>query len=442
VAIPYREVIASPELAAGFVDATMIDRYLDAGSSRGELLYLGFGETWTQVAPGLASALAHPAPSHVHGYVISQYGLPRLQRALRAYIGSSHRLPAHAEPGAHYEVAVTSGGTRSAMFDFARTLLLDPTLEMDLAAGRRPIVIAQMPGWDYAGVAEDLGYGARFLRLRHGMGHQPSADEFDGLVAQVAADPASSLALVVINAQHNPTGQNWDQAVVRHMIRGAFKAGAAVLIDDAYYGVHDPGVVPTSALAILLDELHEAPPAARRRWLAVRSLGKQFHCSGWGLGAATAHPDTLRTAMHRIHLQHGFATAIPLQHAMSTWLESPASQRYLDESNRAYAGKRDAVVAGLQSHLGYPAHTVHRGVCGGFMRAPLPHGYRSAPDPVHTFRQDVLDRTGVLVGVDRWTDRDDDEPPCFRLYLGPPQGVLIDALTRLQQAGFHYGRET
>lgn len=437
MAIPFHEVVASPDVATDFVDASMINRYLGDGSPSGELLYFGFGESWTQVAPGLAELLAQPVPSHVHGYLMSQHGLVSLQRVLRSYIAEDHRLPGDVAPGEHYEVAATSSGTRGAMFDFARMLLADPALEMDVGPRRRPVVIAPTPGWDYAGIVAGIGYSTRFLPLRADAGYQLSADEFDGVVDQVAADPESALALVVVNAQHNPTGQNFDPSAVRHLIRRSFAAGAAVLIDDAYYGVHDPGAVMTSALAILFEELEHAPPTARRRWLAVRSLGKQFHCSGWGIGVATAHPRTLGTMMNRFQLQRGFSTGVPLQLAMAMWLGSPAAKHYLDETNREYAAKRDMVTEVLQTRLGYPASRCFRGVSGAFARIAIPSRHWDTSGGMTEFRQRLLDRTGVLVGVDQWADSKPDDPH-FRLYLGPPQEVLAEGLDRLIRSGFHY----
>ena len=438
--IPYQQVVAGSALPTTFTDIALMHGYLDAGSPVGELIYLGFGETWTQVAPGLAATLARPLPRHAHGYVISQYGLPALQEVLRAYIASTHRLPSCLRAGRDFEVAATSGGTRAAMFDFARLLQLDPATAAP--PGKIPVLVAPLPGWDYKGVVEPLGYRTRFLPLREGNGCQPSPEEFDDALDAVAADPGQQLALVAINAQHNPTGVNWHIDVVRHMVRASLRAGAAVLLDDAYFAVHDPGLVPTSALGLLLEELQDCPPEARRRWLAVRSLGKQFHCSGWGLGAATAHPDTLHALLNTVHLQRGFATAVPLQHAMAAWLADPAAERFVDENNHAYAEKRALVGALAEGVLGYPAGAVQLGECATFLRLRVPTSYQGTGESIEAFRRACLARAGVLPGVDRWNARWPDgstpDPPCFRVYLGPPAPVLEEALTRLAHAGLTY----
>ncbi|MCP3800650.1 pyridoxal phosphate-dependent aminotransferase [Allokutzneria sp. A3M-2-11 16] len=380
MSIPFREVMTGPELPTRFTDAELVTRYLDAGSPAGEPIYLGFGETWTEIAPGLAKILATPMPPHSHGYVISQFGLPRLQKVLRGYIAETHGLPA----GADFEVAATAGGTRNAMFDFAR-------LVRQSVRDRTPVAVVPMPGWDYEGVFSALGYETRYLPLRAETGYQLSTEDF-GVV-----DGAD---LVVINAQHNPTGVNWDATAVRELIR---RTDAALLLDDAYYGVHDPGITPTSALRILLEE------QPRQHWLAVRSLGKQFHCSGWGIGAVTSTPSTLDILLNEELFHHGFAAAIPLQYAMAEWLENPESATFLGHMNEEYAAKR----AALKTTLKDEDH--HLGECTAFMRF-------KAPDA--DFRLRCFRETGVLFS-------DSTPSSWLRLYLGPPLPVLTEAFERV-----------
>ncbi|MEU4341248.1 pyridoxal phosphate-dependent aminotransferase [Nocardia sp. NPDC023852] len=381
-----------------------MSEYLAAGSPAGELIYLGFGETWTRTAPGLTAGLA-ALPTHTHGYVISQYGLPRLQRVLRSYITRTHGLAP--EFSGDYEVAVTAGGTRNAMFDFGRMLRADGVTT----------VLAPMPGWDYAGVFGPLGCRMRYYPLDAG---QP-------VTTDLAMDHNT---LLVINAQHNPTGANWRPELVRQLLEAARAAGAAILLDDAYFGVHDPERTPTSALRLLLRQTPES------RWLAVRSLGKQFHCSGWGIGAATAHPHTLDTLVNQWQFQRSFASAIPLQEAMASWLSDPASERYLAEQGREYTEKRSAVHDSLCTELGYPADLAQVGEFAPFAHVPLPRAQRHGS--VAQFRRECLRQTGVLVGVDRWDAEGGDRSPCYRLYLGPPLPVIIEALTRMSKARYGY----
>lgn len=439
MSIPYPHVITPQGVATRFADATLVSDYLDAGSPAGELVYLAFGETWTQTAPGLIAALAD-LPPHAHGYVISQYGLPRLQRALRTAIAEGHRLPADAEPSRDYEVAVTHGGTRTAMFDFARLLVRDDGLSQNGSTKVRPVAIAALPGWDYATVFESVGYRMRYLRVGDHENAAPSPWDIDDAAGTIASSGTERLAAVIINAQHNPTGSNWSEETVRHLVRTAISADAAVLIDDAYFGVHDPALTPTSALRVLLEELRDAPRRARKRWLAVRSLGKQFHCNGWGIGAATAHPETLDALVNTLLFHRGFASAIPLQEAMATWLQDPAADDYLAESGREYAIKRIAVREFLVSRLGYRPDSLQLGAFAPFARIPVPDlPHRRIPPGTDDFRQDCFRRTGVLIGGDRsygGPHAARETRARFRLFLGPPLPVLMEGLTRIADAGY------
>lgn len=425
VPIPYSEVIAGPELPTRFTDTALVADYRASGSPAGELIYLGFGEAWSDTAPGLVAALGE-LPGHAHGYVISQYGLPRLQRVLGEYLTHSHCLPPEARLGRDYQVAVSHGGTRNAMFDFGRLLLAD-------ASPGQPLVIAPMPGWDYAGVFTGLGYRTRFLPIRQQLDHQPDPAELAGLLA---GRDRGRPTLVVINAQHNPTGTNWAPDSVRALIRLALEQDAAVLLDDAYFGVHDPALRPTSALRVLLEELLQVAPARRRRWLAVRSLGKQFRCNGWGIGAATAHPETLGRLVNDVQFQRGFASAVPLQQAMASWLADPAAQHYLDAAGREYTEKRTQVRDLLTRRLSYPPEGFQLGEFAPYARITLPAGHRSVAE----FQRECLAKSGVLVGVDRWSTDNDahEERPCFRLFLGAPLAAVREALARMAEAGYRH----
>ncbi|WP_330230267.1 aminotransferase class I/II-fold pyridoxal phosphate-dependent enzyme [Nocardia sp. NBC_00508] len=242
--------------------------------------------------------------------------------------------------------------------------------------------------------------------------------------------PDSPFRRPQLNAQHNPTGANWRPDLVRRALAAARTAGSAILLDDAYFGAHDLRRTPTSALRLLLEE----SPASR--WLAVRSLGKQFHCSGWGIGAMTAHPRTLDELVNQWQFHRSFASAIPLQEAMATWLASPESENYLAEQGREYTHKRAVVRELLSSELGYPETITQVGEFAPFARVPLPRARRRGS--VTQFRRECLTGTGVLVGVDRWSATSDDEPLCYRLYLGPSLPVLQEALHRMSRAGHGY----
>jgi len=414
-------------------DAPLLREYLKNGCPHGDAIILSFGETWTASPPALTSKLAD-VPRHAHGYQFSMYGLPALVDALRDRVRREHRLPEGSRERGEYEVAAAWAGTRGAMFDFGRIVLGRSN------DARKPVCIVMGPSWDYEGVLTPLGFAMRYVHLRADEHFAPSLPRFEEAVAAVA-DEGSRLAMVVINAQHNPTGVNWDAAFVRGAVRRAIAAGAHVLVDDAYYGVHSPRVEPTSALAIVLDEARQAGGSARDAWLCVRSLGKQFHCNGWGLGVLAASPATLDELVNEKNLQHQLMFGAMMQDAMARWLESPESDAFLASQNAGYEEKR-ALLHQLQTErLGYPASALRLGECTSYTLMPLPPAYARTTKTAAAFVDDVFARCGVLLAPAwPWPLAPDEHTlvPYVRVYIGPSAATLREALERLERAGFHY----
>lgn len=407
---------------------------------------LNLGEAHQAPHPSLVAAM-QSLPAHAHGYLMTPYGSPVLREVLRPYITTTHRLHRISELGVDYDVASCAGHTRSVMADFGRLLIEESDRVRRgsplrggvraLVRGSRPIAVISDPAWDYAGVLAPAGYDMRTFSVRREGQYQPDVTEVTEVLARARRDTTGPV-LLAVNAQNNPTGANWRPEVVRGMIRAALAADAAVLIDDAYYGVVDPGVVPTSALAILLEELRGLTPAARPRWLAVRSLGKQFACNGWGVGAQTASPDTLRL-LGELLTRRTYPGG-PLEPAMAAWLSSPDSRRFLDHHNERLATKRAEAGRLLADELRYPPSGFYTGQCATYLLLRVP--------PWVTgwgldYRRLVLKRTGVLLGEARMSTPG--RPERFqgdhvRLYLGAPEEVVTGALKSMASAGLTWGK--
>ncbi|WP_067474419.1 pyridoxal phosphate-dependent aminotransferase [Actinomadura hibisca] len=425
------EVTEDAGVRRRFEDAAWIDDYLRDGSPHGEPIYLSVGETWSQAPTGLARLLGEEMPSHVHGYIISQYGLPALQRVLRSYVPQTARIPDALTVGEDYEVAVACSGTRNSMYDFG-------CLIRENARGR-PLVITYAPGWDYHGVFSGLDFQFKYLPLRAEEAFQPDPAHLERALRDLDA-PAD--AIVVVNAQHNPTGINWSADRVRRILSAAADAGANILIDDAYFGVTDTGTQATSALRLLLED-HPRPPG---RWLAVRSLGKQFNCNGWGIGAITASPDTVDRLVNDHMAHRSFTCAVPLQYAMAEWLKSAESASYLEQFRRTCTEHRALVADFLTRELHYPAESFHAGDCTSYLVFPVPPAYQEHADGVDRYRRDCFTETGVLLGAGTMTpedpaDQDVPDPfPFVRMFLAPPRDTVETALHRLRDAGFSWSR--
>ncbi|WP_407566335.1 pyridoxal phosphate-dependent aminotransferase [Streptomyces sp. 184] len=404
----------------------MLDRHQSCGGSHDELIYLSLGESWEGPPAALREALGRVAP-YEHGYILTPYGLPALQDALRTYIPATHGLDPR---GLHrdYDVAVSQSSTRSAMFDFGRLLRLK-------RPEGRPVLVCSTPGWDYPGVyaSPSLGFEVRRFTLPPEHGYQPEVAEVAEILRRARRDTDGPV-LLAINAQHNPTGADWSPQTVRAMIRAALATGACLLLDDAYYAVHAPGTTPTSAPAILLDELAALPEGDRPLWLGVRSLGKQFRCNGWGIGAATAAPATLE-ALAQLLTERSYVTAVPAQAAMAAWLADDACDAYLEAQRAAYEARRRQSVRLLADVLGYPPHGYVAGRCGAYLLARIPPAFDV---PGTDFRELVLRRCGVLLGEAHMSSPGTARNASgsrIRVYLGGGAADLDEAITRMAKEG-------
>jgi aspartate/methionine/tyrosine aminotransferase len=434
---PLQDIAGPPGLTNPYGDVALLRSHRDQGHDLSGVIYLSLGETWKGPPSGLLAAL-RDVPAHAHGYQLTPHGVPALREVLRDYITRTHHLAEVSVLGSDFEVAGTAGSTRSAMRDFGRLLLEDqPT------ASARPIAVCGSPGWDYPGVYTPLGYEMRHFALDVDRGYQPDTAEVKECLSQARQDTTGPV-LLIVNAQHNPSGSNWSADVVREMVRAALEFDVHVLVDDAYYAVHDPAVTPTSALRILLEEIASLPSGVRRpRWLATRSMGKQFNCNGWGVGAAVAAPETLEDLYARLLPQHTYTTAVPLQAAMAAWLADPAADAFLAEQRAAYAVTRAEVAERIQRDLHYPADSFFAGDCGPYMLVPVPPSYAvsgvsGATSSDGDFRRHCLQRAGVLLGEGYMSTPGrpvQTSQDVIRLYLGLGPEVLATALERIANAG-------
>ncbi|MFJ6687009.1 pyridoxal phosphate-dependent aminotransferase [Streptomyces werraensis] len=394
-------------------DTIWLTRFLARGDGL-EPIMLGLGERWDGTPPGLLAGLV-AAPPSAHGYQLSMYGLPRLRAVLRDYLRETHRLTGFDDA---FQVAVSWTGTRSAMRDFGE-------LVAARSGGRRRLnALAVAPAWDYGGILEPTGFRMHYLDPTAAGCWEPTPD----LVSAFAPTLSERLDLVVVNAQHNPTGLSWTGDTVRALVRLAADHQAAVLIDDAYYGFLDPDEGPTSALLELLSE----PTASGLPWLAVRSMGKQFNCNGWAIGAMTGPPALLDDLVNDVRSRHTYNHGAHLQSAMADWLsDRDAVTAFLAKERAGYATRRRAAVEGLTKA---GVTDIVAGPAGPYLLYPLPAGH--AGDRM-SYLETCAVETGVLMS-DAWPAARSLAPRAgrhVRMYLGRPPETIAEACTRLAAAG-------
>jgi aspartate/methionine/tyrosine aminotransferase len=417
---------------AGAGDVKLVQKYYGSRPPYEEVLYFSIGETWSQIAPGLKKMFEEgPHPIDGHGYQLYPYGLPELRQTLKKYIQESHKFPHTILEQASIETVVAGQGTRTAMFDFGRVIAENST--------SKPVVISTIPGWDYRGIFEPLGFCNEVISLSPHKGFMPQFEDYEEKASQIKKSGDFELSIVTINAQHNPTGNNWSSETVRKIIRLAAEHHAAILLDDAYYAIHNDGVHPTSALAILLDEFYgNGQKTAPVPWLAVRSLGKQFNSNGWSLGCITGEFPLIRRMMNKMLYSRSYPYGTMLQHIMNRWLLSPESDLFLKTQHHGYLEKRRLIGSYFTEYLGYPHEALHLGECTSYALVKIPPSYHHLGSD--RFRADCFARTGVLLGLAS-LNVDGKQRDCdgyLRIYMGPSLNDHQEALERLRRAGIHY----
>jgi aspartate/methionine/tyrosine aminotransferase len=419
-------------------DTKWLLQYLEAGCPAGDPIFLSMGETWADVPSFLSSALCK-VPEYSHGYQLSMYGLPQFRQALLSFAIDTQHLPAAAEPGVEFDLAVTWTGTRSVMFDFGRLL------RRQFASCERPVAVSTFPGWDYEGALEPSGFEMRFIGLRAEQGFSVSAGELRAELEKIAQESRGRFKLLVINAQHNPTGVNWTRETVSAAISFALENDIALLVDDAVYGVHIPSVTPTSAVDLLLQQIMQIPDRNQRpQWLAVRSLGKQFNCNGWGLGYMMGPPATIDQLVNYFRVQYQYNYAGHLQHAMASWISSPESVELTTARNAEIAANAVTMGRLLKDELKVPPENLYPFECGLFYIFPAPPAYASKNAGAKEFLQDCFMRTGVLFSSCSGGPRagaDTYSLPWIRFFLGARRNTLEDAVKRMIEAGFCWEME-
>ncbi|EOM76612.1 aminotransferase [Rhodococcus rhodnii LMG 5362] len=429
----YDDIAESDAALSSHPDTTLIRALRDRGYPSNEIVYLSLGETWDSVAPGLVDCLRTAVPRFAHGYTLSPYGLPALRHRLHEMVTREHELARHE---GRYTVAVSQAGTRGTMADFARLLRRLP--DRGSPAGT-PVALIPSPGWDYASLLAAQGYRVLGYPIIDEGGR--FGPDIESAIDLLRSTTAHSPVLLVVNAQHNPTGWDWGPDRVTALLRAACSHRANVVIDDAYYSVHDPHRQPTNALLTQLDTAED-----NTHWLAVRSLGKQYQANGWGIGSMVGPPATVDRLVESTTTR-SYGSAIPLQAAMSDWIENHESQLHTEEFRGTIAAHRLHAATRLAELL--PGEDiVSPGDCTTYMRVAVPT--REVPESAAAaqlirdrFVRELAMRTGVVLGRGSMTDAVDAETPgasrtaWVRMHIGVPRHVLDEGLERI--AGFLEG---
>ncbi len=425
-----------------YPDARLIDEYLASGRAVQPIM-TSIGDpsfTSAQVPQRLLDYMRE-APRELHGYQASMGGLPAARQAIARYLMSTTRIGEAGRQGEDFQIALTAGGTRGVMGDFGRHL-------RDRAAHRGdqtvPVALCASPSWDYAGPLAEAGYEMAYWPLRAEHGWLPDVADARRMASEVTARPGKRVALVIVNAQHNPTGQGWSREVLASLFELADVHGAGILLDDPYFEVRTPGAEPVSAPAALLEFLADAPGTGRQLdWCAVRSLGKQTGVNGWGVGALTAAPATVEDLLDRA-FRRRFPVNAHHEWAVAQYLSDPASERDAALRRASLADKRQRFGRALRQ-LGWPEGMISSGDYTPYVLVRVPPAWNQLPDAAEKFRRHLLHHAGILVAH---ASIEDPRPPggtgethWVRFFLGVADDVFSAILGRLGTGAVSYHSE-
>jgi methionine aminotransferase len=150
--------------------------------------------------------------------------------------------------------------------------------------------------------------------------------------------------MIVINSPHNPTGKIFreeDWVALKKILRDR---QIMLLSDEAYEHLVFDGNEHLSAL--------KYPDLTDSR-LAVFSLGKTLHATGWKIGCLVASEELTRE-FRKVHQFNVFAVNTPAQHAIAEFLQSP--EEYLG-LNAFFQNKRDLFLDAMSHCRMKPIHS-------------------------------------------------------------------------------------
>jgi aspartate/methionine/tyrosine aminotransferase len=139
---------------------------------------------------------------------------------------------------------------------------------------------------------------------------------------------------IVINTPHNPTGKVYSRGELELIAELCIAHDAVAITDEIYeHLVYEGEHVSLATL-----------PDMAERTITISGASKTFSVTGWRVGWLIA-PPVLTAGIRKVHDFLTVGAAHPLQVAVATALELPAS--FYVELRGDYLERRDAIVAGL-----------------------------------------------------------------------------------------------
>lgn len=377
-------------------------------------IILSFGESWSGPNEELRACLSEQVlHGHKHGYQLSVWGTASFLNMASRLIDREHGLGG--DIGPRLAVAGFWSGSRAIISDYAALL--------SRRLGQLRVGFLS-PGYDYGPVMSAVPNDTPAFRVS-----SCGSVDVDSYIDHILRERCN---VVAINAQHNPSAIQMSEHDITRIVEVCLQRGIAMLVDDAHYALVEHGATRSSALKVLNELSKER--SSQVPWLAVRSLGKQLGCNGWGIGIATGPRDVVDALVNKVRPLREYNRSAFLLDAIATYLDSDAAQLRLDEfisvieRNRrrlwTFLASRNALPPGWEMQVCSPFSTFWTLRGGGNVGKELS-------------RKELLFGSGVLLGSLVMSPQGDAHgilESGYRIYLGVPEDVFSEALVRIGNA--------
>lgn len=431
----------SPELRQCSPEQILYQKYLDAGMPHGPVIYSVKGEHWNGVCPQLLEFINNfQFKREDMGYAECGYGIQRHRDFMRALITKEHHLEARkAKSGLEIDVGCFSMTTRMAMHDFAKIAYKEGQKKNP---NKKLVALIPTPSWDYRGIFKDVGFEIVYLPIRPQNNWLPQLSEWQDIIKKIKSNKDLHITIAVSNPQHNPTGMQWPLEVTEYLLDVCAQESAYLLLDDAYFSVHDPRVPVFNHLRGLLEKFDEndgnndiARSGMFQRWVATRSFGKQFSCNTMGVAAITTSPQLLAQLARQSWISRYHCNTHNAE-MMCAWLSTAESADWTLETGLRYARQKDRVRQILTEKMAWPHESICVGPSTSYMLIEVPLVYQTMPNGIDVFRDDLFFATGTMVCASLTNQAA--PAPYVRLHLGSHPEVIEEILRRWQIAGLNY----
>ena len=238
-------------------------------------------------------------------------GVPVLRQAVAAKIAALHGKQYNPDT----EITITAGATQAII-----TTILAVVHPGDEVIVLEPCYDSYVPNIELAG-----GVVVR-VPLTPGT--------FRPDFAKISAAITPKTRALLINTPHNPSATVWSKTDMLALQDLLAPTDVLLISDEVYEHM------------VFDEQPHESVsryPGLAARAFVVSSFGKTFHVTGWKVGTVVA-PAPLMAEFRKVHQFNVFTVNTPVQHALASYLSSPAP--YL-ELPAFYQRKRDLFRAGL-----------------------------------------------------------------------------------------------